>query len=176
VSKRASLVVAPLGKPHRGFTLIELTVVIVIISLLVSAVVINTSGTMQRFHQQRWLQELISLDQRARQLCVSSGRSAVLELSSKEGQALLRYADGQWIHSERVETGAGQRWVILTGSGERDDQATISFSPAGLSELYAVGIRDDVKKTSHWVLFLGSGQMKTFQSQEDLDRWIDQAG
>lgn len=158
-----------------GFTLIELTVVIVIISLLVTAVVIHVSGTMQRFHQQRILQEFVLFDQRARQLCVSSGRYALMEISPEAQRLSLHFADGRQVDVTQLQIGAHEQMVILNGAGERSVNVEIAFSPTGLSELYAVGLRNRTYSTSRWLLFLGSGQVKAFETQRELEEWIDLA-
>lgn len=161
--------------PRFAFTLIELTVVIVIISLLVSMVVINASGTLQRFHQQRSLQQVISYDQRARQLCISSGRSVELTLSPDSGRLSLRYTKGAAIDSVVVKRRSSEKLVVLSGDGEQSDGAVISISPAGTSQLYAVGLRNERERSSQWVLFLGSGQVKVLDSQQQLEAWIASA-
>ena len=158
-------------RQRRGLTLLELTVVIVIMALVASMVVISRSGTIQRFRAQRAFQEIKTFDQRARQF--AEGRNLSVEITIDPADKLLKmqYADGVQLSGKSLYLDANSRLVVLDFEGEHSSATSVAISPTGISELYAVGIRKS-DSSSRWLLFLGAGQVLDFESQEALEDWL----
>ncbi len=124
----------------RGFTLLELAVVIFIIALTVSIVFPAFYGSDNRISADA--RKTASLLRYLNDSAISAKETYPLKFSLQEAELSWKGPDGE--KSEKVKSLAG---VYLQSKGElKDGEVTVFFSPLGIGEYLALHLRDDDKE------------------------------
>jgi len=155
------------AEPRRGFTLVELMVVILIMALLASAVALSFDGRLKAARARDAVEQLRTFDAMARLAAVRDGTGARIvfdlsanTLSRRQGRdadvlaSQVSWPVGYWI--EEVRQGSQ-----TTGSGE----ASIVISPLGISSTYAVRLMGP--NLDQWILFAGLTGAMTLPANEE---------
>ena len=131
------------GLATRGYTLLEIALVVAIIVLLVGAVVPLSSGFVREQRLREAVRELLVLAKTARTDAMTTGRPTEV-VFAKGGFALLR--PGEEEPSETVRLARGTRYQLLPLAAEkplRPDGQRWIFQPTGLCEPLTVRIMED---------------------------------
>lgn len=126
----------------RGYTLLEIALVVTIIVLLVGAVVPLSSGFTREQRLRDAVRELLVLAKTARTEAMTTGRAATV-IFVKGGFVLQRSAGGE---TENVRLPRGMTYQIRPFASDKilkpDEQRWI-FQPSGLCEPIAVRLMED---------------------------------
>lgn len=130
-------------RPARGYTLLEIAMVVAIIVLLIGTAVPLTSGFTREQRLRDVVRELLVLAKTARADAMTTGRAAEV-VFAKNGFALLRPGEEEPRESFRLPRGLG--YTIEPFGAERavrpDGQRWI-FQPTGLCEPLSVRVEED---------------------------------
>jgi prepilin-type N-terminal cleavage/methylation domain-containing protein len=154
---------------HRGFTLIELMLAVLLLAILASAAVLSFSEPIRNARFQDAIQEIRAFDSTARQAAVSSGQITRLVFDLSAGtierrdtgsrSARLRSALPSGYRIERVRIGSR-----IASSG----QAIVDLSPLGIGRTYAVRLHGP--GVDQWLLLAGlTGQISIITDESKLD-------
>jgi Tfp pilus assembly protein FimT len=108
---------------HRGITLIELTIVMLIASLLCGIGLPRASGFLDTIEVRGAVTEIESMFSLARHVAISRGEQSVLEIDASQGVISLRVG-AEPIRSRDLRSAHG---VTLTSN-----RASITYSPIGV--------------------------------------------
>jgi len=131
------------GRRTRGYTLLEVSLVIAIIVLLVGAIIPLSSGFVREQRLRDSVLGLLVLAKTARTEAMTTGRTAVV-VFDKGGFALVRAGDEE--ASETAPLPSGMRYQLLPFGADkplRPDGQRWIFQPTGLCEPLTVRIMED---------------------------------
>ena len=131
------------GQRTRGYTLLEVSLVVAIIVLLVGAVVPLSSGFVREQRLRDSVRGLLVLAKTARTEAMTTGRAAEV-VFGKGGFALVR--TGEEEPSESVRLPRGMRYQLLPFGADkalRPDGQRWIFQPTGLCEPLTVRIMEE---------------------------------
>ncbi len=163
---------------QRGFTLIELSIVLVIVSMIAGAVAFNWRSGLQPALLHDSIRKIILADRQTRQFAASRNCECRLEFDSDSGRITstrfangraesISYAIDRTIQISDVE--AVDRGHVIQNVPE---MYTIDYSAKGLSPTYRLRVQSNGE--SVWLLFAGgTGQPTQFQSKEQIDEVFD---
>lgn len=155
----------------RGMTLIELTTVLVILSLMAAAIVVNLRGPLRRAQLETAIERLANLDDQARLHASRFGRPRQLVIPLDESWIDILDELDDSSRANRTDLGPVQIGrVIVAGRTVDHDEAMIEINSQGGSPTYAVRL-DSASGQSEWLLFAGvTGQFtRTTNSREVAD-------
>ena len=158
-----------------AFTLIELIVAVLLLSLLASAAVMSFSQPLRGARLQDTIDQIRSFDATARRAAVASGRECRLEFDLASKTLSRRDGDGLAVLRSRASLAPSFRisdvriGIHSTSVGE----AVVDVSPMGASRTYALHLIGPA--TDQWVLFAGlSGDMTLVKDEAMLDEIFGQ--
>jgi prepilin-type N-terminal cleavage/methylation domain-containing protein len=154
-----------------AFTLLELLVVLVIVSLVATSVVLSSTGMWRQASMEATISRLESLDQHMRSYARSRGKSCELEFDTFEDQVRKVYQPEQRLDQPAIFLGRGFQLerVRMPGSSSARRKLNVRFHANGTSLTYALGFKSADNETQ-WLLFAGvSGQLTRLNSERDLD-------
>ena len=143
-----------------GFSLIELTMVLVIVAIVSAAVVLNVREPLRRTGMQACLDEIATFDRLTRTLAREHDRPLRLVVDLSEGRLRRTDEAGREEQGEALRLPSGHRIAELRLAGQTIDSgaATVSCSARGLTPTYAVRV-EGPGGWRRWVLVAGlSGQ------------------
>ena len=130
-------------RPARGYTLLEIAMVVAIIVLIIGAAVPMTSGFTREQRLRDVVRELLVLAKTARADAMTTGRAAEV-VFAKDGFALRRPGEEEPAESFRLPR--GMRYVVEPFGADRavrpDGQRWV-FQPTGLCEPLSVRVEED---------------------------------
>lgn len=134
---------ASIGRFSRGYTLLEIAIVVAIIVLLVGAAIPLSSGFVREQRLRDVVREILIMAKTARTEAMTSGNRAVI-IFDKKAFGLLRPGDEE--PSEIYQLPGGMVYDILPFGGdrrERPDGQRWVFQPSGLLEPLTVRVIED---------------------------------
>lgn len=148
-----------------GFTLIEVTIVCVLLAMIASIAAISLSGRVSAANRRNAIERIEAADRLARQLARTTGLPSTLKfdeadneihvLVNRRVQRTFRLSDGIVIESVRQQR-----------SRSRD----VQVSPLGQSLTYAVAVSQRKDQQAQWVVVAGvSGHTMRTENAEQAD-------
>ena len=168
-------------KPHprprkgttRGFTLIEIAVVLVIVALLASAVAMSASGMLNGATLEETIAQIDSLDREARRTAKRLGNAVELHIDSEANQLTLRDPQqpsapplGGFALPRAFEL--TQAWRLIRGEQEGDTALVIRYESDGTATTWGLTLSDrNTQEQLNSVVLLGmTGQMTQWKNHE----------
>lgn len=142
-SPRPAASIGRSGRGARGYTLLEIALVVTIIVLLVGAVVPLSSGFIREQRLRDAVRELLVLAKTARTEAMTTGRASEV-VFGKRGFSLRR--PGEEEPSESVKLARGMSYQLFPFSADkpmRPDGQRWIFQPTGLCEPLSVRIMEN---------------------------------
>jgi prepilin-type N-terminal cleavage/methylation domain-containing protein len=158
---------------RRGFTLIEMMAVIVVIGLLSTGAVISFSRPLAASRARNSIDQVKSLDSSARQFARTFGKPVeiVFDLSN---QTIARRERDQIVFQTTLSRGVRIEEVRFATRSESIGEVSIESSSAGLSRSYAVHLVGP--QLDQWLIFAGlSGQVTVINDVSQLDTIFPQS-
>ena len=147
-------------RSRAAFTLVEMTVVVVLLGLTTAAVVVSFARPIERARAQDALDRVRSLDEAARVQAKRSGRAVQIVFDLSHGTLGRRDATGESVFEASLpDEFEIDRFRSAAGDDVSSGEAVAACSPLGLTRSYAVRLVGpaDVQR---WVLFAGlTGEM-----------------
>lgn len=155
----------------RGFTLIELMVVIVIMGIMASLVLLNTSGVDQRKAMQA--REILLLDlQRVMREANDQSRILALDVQSATDVSPFRYEIVEYrAQAQSEQSLQNEKWQSYTDFKLRNLPDQVSFQIQALEQQrYAKAQNQDLTQAnSPKLIWLGNGEVKPVRIQFFLE-------
>jgi len=152
-----------------GFTLLELTVVLLVLALIAGTAMLNLSGPVRQARLHDTLDELAAFDELVRSYSIAHHKPSVLEIDL-ENNTLARNSTENASLSvlrslpERFKMNA----VYTTAKKIEDSNVSIMYSALGFSRSYAVRLEDSANQRV-WIYFSGlTGETQTYEKEEDV--------
>lgn len=160
---------------RRGFTLIELMVVVVIIGLIAGAVVVRTTGITRQARLEWSVGQLIQLDGGLRGFARSRGEKTRLEIELGTNRIKRSYNTGSTGGTPLTlgENVVVRRFVLPTREAS-SGTGIIEYSSDGITPTYALEVEStgDPKQTV-WLVFVGTtGQVERRQEEREVIRLV----
>lgn len=138
----------------RGFTLIELTVVLLILAILAAAVTLRAQGPMSAARVDDAAGAVAAYDAATRSAAQSQDRPLTLVIDLSEGRLSREDAHGRRVDSMPLDLPSSVRLSLwLDGRRIEGGQASIRVSSHGQTPSYAVRIASSGRET--WRVFAG---------------------
>ena len=147
---------------HKGFTLIELMVVLAIIGMVACIVGYSMRGMITSYSERASQERLLFLDKQCRSESERFGKPIELVINL-DSQTIEKYRDGLYVKSDDLKVYSIRVGNQVSYSGE----ATIKYRVNGTTPSYVFQCSET--KPDNWVLVLGG----TGQSFENSNSKID---
>jgi prepilin-type N-terminal cleavage/methylation domain-containing protein len=162
-----------MSKPFRGFTLVEVLVVTVILSMLMALALASLRSHIQRARLVQALNRVEHADRLGRTLARRDHRSQRLVLDRERGiielQPLSNSIKPASRHRWRLPAGITLETVLDEAGVGQGDRHEVVISSNGISASYAVALRA-ADLPPRWLVTLGlSGQQLRLERQADVD-------
>ena len=155
--------------PRRvAFTLVEMTVVVLLIAVLAATVVLSFARPIENLRAQDAVEMVRALDESARTQARRSGETVEIIFDLSARTLLRRTRAGDVIFEAALPSGC----EIDRFRSEQDDasvgEAVVACSPMGLTRSYAIHLTGP--RMDQWLLFAGlSGQATVIKDEATLD-------
>lgn len=158
----------------RGFTLIEIVVVLVLVAMLASAVAMSAGGMLNNATQEEAVAQIDSLDSEARRTAKRLGRTVELHIDSETKQFTLRDPQkpsspplGSYRLPHAFEI--TQSWRLIRGEPQNDTALVIRYEQDRTAMTWGLTISDrNAKEDVGSVMILGmTGQMTQWDNHEE---------
>lgn len=136
---------------RRGFTMVELITVLVLLSLVAGTVTFSLRGNISNSRAELAIEKLQLIDRQLRDSSIRSGRAALLRLDLARSK-MTRTVRGQ--QDSVIEDAIPALRFRTTEIDTDEGQAVVQFLPDGTSSSYAVCLRQN-GQTRKWVIFAG---------------------
>lgn len=158
-----------------GFTLIELSVCLVVMGLLATATAVSLRGTEKMRRVEDVVDQLRTIDQMARTSAVRFDRGTALRFDVEAGFVTRTDQNGASQEAVRWELPDGITidGVRLQGHEWADRQVEVRYMPAGYSTTYAVGIQSVGGEVTYCMIAGLTGQMSRVDTREHVDAIFD---
>jgi len=153
-----------------GFTLIELLAVILLISLIASAVMVNYTGVTQNAQLELSVGKLELFEQQLRLFTAQHHQTGLMEINLDENR-LKRIYHTEEPDGEQLSLGNGSKLVrVLSRTRDlRGNRTRFEYSPQGTTETFAIQINLDSGQST-WLLFAGlTGKVTRFEKNRDVE-------
>jgi len=159
----------------RGFTLLEMTAVLMVMALVAAAVTLSLAATQRRASAADAVEDLVRFDQLARCFARRQGRPVRLAVDLRANR-LLRAdaAGGQEGHETACPLGASFTLgeAVLAGRRIAEGRTALWVSDRGYSPTYA--LRLDGPSLRRWILFAGpTGQVSVLDDEKEFRETLD---
>ena len=159
-------------RPAAAFTLIELAVVLVVISLLASLTVMTFGGTMDRYRLTKAVEAVESFDAHIRRYARSSQQESIATIDRRNGRMGLVTEDDRESRTFRIPSRVQiTKLTLLEPDGTRRNRSGLTrfpISTSGRTPTYAMHLQRG--KYDRWVVVLGfSGQVVHFETERQVD-------
>jgi prepilin-type N-terminal cleavage/methylation domain-containing protein len=159
---------------RRAFSLVELTVVLVILAVVAGAVAVSVRGPIRRVGIERAADELVAFDRLTRVYARQNDRPLRLVVDLAAGELRRTSEDGRDVLGEPLRFAPGYRPARLRLAGEdvSSGLVTLSCTPPGFTPTYAV-LLEGPGGRRRWVFFAGlTGQVVGAGNDEEVEQAI----
>jgi len=159
------------GRNHRGFTLVELLVVIALIGLLAGLTMTRMGSVTHRARLQAEVERLAALDGALRSHAARHAAACRLKLDLDAGE-IERVSGGEDRIARTLALSGAVRLSRFLSATRDTGHGTIhvDYSPQGTSESFALQLQVGDGE-SRWLLFAGvTGQITEWEEQRDVER------
>lgn len=155
------------GRMRRGFTLVEMLVVVTVIGLIAATAALRLSSAAHRARLQHAIQRIETVDNRLRTRATDRGETTHLEFDLGTSQIRLEFANGADATSIDLGDVKISRFVAPTRETS-SGRIKLGYSSHGTSESFAIELsRGNDEPT--WLLFAGlTGQMTRMEEERDV--------
>jgi type II secretion system protein H len=144
-----AVMMSPIGEKSKGFTLIEILLVIVIIGVLVSMAVPNFSKEYARFQLNAAANDLLTISRWAQAMAIGQGRVYALSFSDeKRSYRLLRASMDDQGSFEPLKNTIGKMHKIPEGIDLDVDNKNIEFHPDGTIDAATIQLNSSRHKVT----------------------------
>ena len=126
--------------PYRGFTLIEMLVVVVLMGMIAASIIPNLAGTTRRTQTDKLIADLIDLDAKARVLA-GQHQACYFEVEDAKGQIMLSVIDEQVELVQTIEI--SEFATIVLDQNAEQGRAVMTFNRLGHTSNYGYTIAVD---------------------------------
>lgn len=169
------------GLRGRGFTLLEISVVLALMAMMSSVVVVSMNRRLRGAHQEQVIQSLRALDHRARHDARAGSHPISLQFDAQAGIVrviTLRSGVETVVDEYKMPTGNGWRldqiWILVDGRRIERTTLTLPVDHHGISATYGFTLvshsdSGDHKTSNTSLLVAGvSGQFTVFEHEEQV--------
>jgi prepilin-type N-terminal cleavage/methylation domain-containing protein len=162
-----------------GFSLIELTVVLLIMAIIVSAVVLQLSGPMHNAQMRDVIARVVRFDSLTRTYAGNNDLSVRMEVDLNAGEIRRMARDSTDQLGRRLVLPSGFRITRLVLGNQEVEAGSVSMScsQAGLTPSYALEIGGPGGRR-RWLVFAGlTGQMTEIEDDKGIEEiWTSTVG
>lgn len=162
----------------RAFTLVELTVVLLLMAVLAGVVAVSFAASVRTARLEDVIRQIESFDHLARDEAVRFDRPVARAFRVSQG-ALVRLdpaAQDEGTVIWRLGSTVRIDRVMVEGDGAADRDATVRYSRLGYSPTYAVQL-SDTKGNRRWLVVAGlSGSTRVTNDEMEVRHILAQAG
>jgi len=165
---------APTGRQNRpGFTLIEVSVVVVLLALLVSIAVTKLRGPYDQAKQQHFRDRIAQLDTFARSYAVRNHVTTIMTFDAIAGRIEIVADSREGLKRlEHLVLGSQLSLARVTTRTSDSPQQKVQIGSLGQTETYALELLDS-QGNSNWVVVLGaSGQRVPVESRYEVQQLL----
>ena len=158
---------------HRAFTLIEVTLVVLLVGLLAGAAAMSFARPLRAARVREAVAEISAFDAAARRLARRSGREVEMMIDVYEQRLTRSEQDREPSHLS-LPSGLRIEQVRSSGSASHESQVAIRVTPHGWSRSYAVRIVG--AELDRWLLVAGmTGQITVIEDESKVDDILSRA-
>jgi prepilin-type N-terminal cleavage/methylation domain-containing protein len=156
----------------RGYTLLELLIVMTLMGLAVAVTAVKLHGAYERVAIDHWLRRIQDLDSFARQHALRHRSPVRLTISERDRKLTLTDEEGEVIPSLTcpIPRGLAIDEVRIGESSQTSDPSVITYSSIGTSPTYAIRFLENTER-HYWLLFTGqTGQATLLENDRHAQR------
>ncbi len=154
-------------KKAGGFTLIELTVVLLILGVVMTAVILRVSGPVSRAKMQDVVRQIKHFDNFTRSFSRQHNKALEVKIDLIKN-SMSRFDSDEKIAGRSLGLPSGFDFTnfLTTSDTETSDSVLLRYSRHGLSRSYALELSDGSR--SQWLVFAGlTGEAVEFSNEEN---------
>ena len=155
---------------RRGFTLIELSVVLVITALLATVAILKLQEPYELARFQAATERLLLFEEQVRDHAMRYKKPGSLRLESK--RRALVFVPDEFGESRQLSFDASFRGVALYSPKGTGSMNEIRYSEQGTTPIFAFHLKGDDRR-ERWVLFTAVGQVMTTEKRQEFDELRD---
>ena len=154
-----------------GFTLLELVIVMIIVSVLSTIAVTSLSGTIDHYKLTQAAEVIQRFDAHARQQAVNHRQAVKATVEPLRNQLQVETSTDQAIRHFRLPSGVGIGEILLRRKTVASGNFEIRFNQDGGSRSYALELKRG--KRSQWIVVLGgSGQIMEMNQRGEVSEFL----
>jgi len=157
--------------PRRGFSLIELALVLLILAMVAGAVTLRVQPIFARMDAEGCLDAVADFDRLSRSFAREQNRSLLLVFDFADGSLRRMSEDGRETLGQTLPLASGWHFaeVRLAGTLIRSGSVSLRLSDQGLGPTYAVSIRNRNGQIRRLLVAGLSGQVMEAATQQEVD-------
>ena len=139
-----------------AFTLVELTVVLLVLAITAGAVALRVAGPMARAKVENIVGRIAQFDRTTRRHCISNDRKVRMVIDLGEGRLQLTDAGGRDLQGQTLVLPKPLKiaQVVLAEDETSSGIVTLSCSTRGLMQSYAMLV-EGAGEREQWLMFCG---------------------
>lgn len=151
---------------RRGFTLLEVVVVLVILAVTVAIVYPSMGASLERARMDSAARELASLIKYAREKALTEQEFVGVLIHPREGTVAIQLQSGEYIRHFSLPKGVGFSRILLDGAMASDERALLWFYPDGRSTGLAIVLRHEGGRQLRLLTDILTGTTKVLGAQD----------
>lgn len=157
--------------PRRGFSLIEIVLVLLVLALVAGAVTLRVRPILARMDARACLDEMAGFDRLSRAFAREQGRPVLLLFDLAEGRVRRTSEDGREALGQALDLGPGWRLaeIRLVGRSYRSGRVSVSISGRGLGPTYAVALEGAGGERRRFLVAGLTGQVMEAETDKEVD-------
>ncbi|MDO5554808.1 MAG: prepilin-type N-terminal cleavage/methylation domain-containing protein [Planctomycetia bacterium] len=162
-----------LNLDSRGFTLVEITVVLAILGLVTSLAVVNYREPVNNVRLENIFEQVTHFEQRMRHWCRTHNTPAQIKVDLDRGEFAAQLRDGTKLDIPEVKITEGFKLKELRVMGENrfGRDTIIPYTSEGIAPCWALSIAYSGQRERYRLIIGMTGQSISFQSEDELRRF-----
>jgi type II secretion system protein H len=160
-------------KKASGFTLVELTVVLLIMGIVAAAVTLKMSGPVSRVKLQDVVKQVKQFDTLTRSYTRQQGKAVRVNVDLSENRISRLDDEGEPLGRPlQLPSNFKIEKCLIASQQDASDMALLKYNSQGMTHSYAIKLAD--KLQSKWIIIIGlTGQVVELKNEQEVQEILE---